>query len=126
MGHAVAHPLLHHGWTTVKSHGIAGAKILRMEGFPKHARVAETHIGVGIIKEDIEKNELPLPKEDFVPKTTEEKIIAYADNLIEGSMLKDIKYVIERFRKELGEDYVKRVIVLHNEIEKLIGRIEFL
>ena len=36
-------------------HGIEGAKILRKENFFKYARVAERHLGVGITKEDIKK-----------------------------------------------------------------------
>ncbi|NOZ80441.1 MAG: HDIG domain-containing protein [DPANN group archaeon] len=90
-------------------HGIEGGKMLRKEGLPAHARVCETHIGVGISREDIEKQGLPLPKEDFLPQTKEEVIISYADNLVAYDVEKDIDYVIDRFRKELGEEYVRRV-----------------
>ncbi len=107
-------------------HGVVGGEILIKEGLKKYARIAETHIGVGITKEDIEKQGLNLPLKDFVPETIEEKIIAYADNLIFGKERGVIQKVIERFKKELGEDYVERVINLHNEIEKLKGRSKFL
>jgi len=100
-------------------HGIEGGKILRKAGFPRHARAAERHVGVGITKQDIIKQKLNLPKKDFIPLTVEEKIIAYADNFFEGSKKRNINYVIERFRKELGESYVKRFIKLHDELEKL-------
>ncbi len=107
-------------------HGLVGGEILKKEGLEKHARIAETHIGVGITKEDIEKQKLNLPLKDFVPEITEEKIIAYADNLIFGKKRGTIKKVIERFRNELEESYVERVKNLHNEIEKLRGRNSFL
>ena len=107
-------------------HGVEGGKILSKEGLTKYVRIAETHIGVGITKEDIEKQKLNLPLKDFVPETTEEKIIAYADNLIFGKEIGTIQEVIERFRNELGESYVERVKKLHNEIEKLRGRNNFL
>jgi len=107
-------------------HGVEGGEILRKEGFPKYAEIAETHIGVGITKEDIEKQGLNLPLKDFVPETVEEKIIAYADNLIFGKERGTIQKVIERFRNELGKSYVERVKKLHNEIEKLRGKNHFL
>ena len=107
-------------------HGVVGGEILIKEGLKKYARIAETHIGVGITKKDIEKQGLDLPLKDFVPETTEEKIIIYADNLIFGSRVGTIKEVIERYRKELGEEYVERVKKSHNEIEKLRKRNNFL
>ena len=107
-------------------HGVEGGEILSKEGLIKHARIAETHIGVGITKQDIEKQGLNLPLKDFVPKTTEEKIISYSDNLIFGSRAGTIQEVIERYRKELGEEYVKKVIKQHNDIEKLKGGNNFL
>jgi len=107
-------------------HGVEGGEILGNENLVKYARIAETHIGVGITKGDIEKQKLDLPLKDFVPETTEEKIIAYADNLIFGKEIGTIQEVIERFRNELGESYVERVKKLHNEIEKLRRRNNFL
>ena len=60
-------------------HGFYGAELLRKEGLPKHARVAECHIGVGLPKEDIVSAGWPIPANDYLPETIEEKIIAYAD-----------------------------------------------
>ena len=60
-------------------HLTEGAEILRREKLPKHARVAETHSGVGIYKEDIKKYNIPLPLKDYITKTIEEKIISFAD-----------------------------------------------
>ncbi len=107
-------------------HGFVGGEILSKEGLTKYVRIAETHIGVGITKEDIEKQGLDLPLKNFVPETTEEKIISYADNFIFDTKRVKISRVIERFRKKLGEKHIKRVIKLHNEIEKLRGRNNFL
>lgn len=105
-------------------HGIAGAKILRKEGLPKHAKIAETHLGAGITKEEIIKQKLSLPKKDCLPKTIEEKIIAYADNLVFGDRLGTISEVVERFRKEFPYSARQRLIKLHNEIEKLRGGLQ--
>jgi len=100
-------------------HGVAGAEILRKEGFEDYALVAERHLGVGISKEDIIEQGLDLPAKDYIPVSKEEKIIAYADNLVFGDEIKDDEAVVERFRKELGEKYAERVERFHRGIEKL-------
>jgi len=107
-------------------HGVIGGEILRKENLPEYAEIAERHIGVGITKEDIKQQRLDLPPKDFVPETTEQKIITYADNLVFGSRIGTIKEVIERYRKELGKEYVERIKKSHNEMEKLRGKNNFL
>lgn len=61
------------------AHGIEGMKILEKEGLPRHAKVCERHIGVGLTAKDVIEQKLPLPKKMMTPRTTEEKIIAFAD-----------------------------------------------
>ena len=68
-----------HGKLPYICHGVEGAKILRREGLPEHALVAERHIGVGITAAEIIKNKLPLPEVDYIPASLEEQIITYAD-----------------------------------------------
>ncbi|OQY18271.1 MAG: hypothetical protein B6I36_07290 [Desulfobacteraceae bacterium 4572_35.1] len=60
-------------------HGISGYEILLSEGLPRHANVCKTHIGVGLKAKDIIEQQLPLPPQDFIPQSIEEKIITYAD-----------------------------------------------
>lgn len=104
-------------------HGVEGAEILKKEKLPRsYQRVCETHLGVGITKEDIINQKLPLPKKDFVPKTKEEIIIAYADNLADGSEIKDEKFIVERFKKELSKEYGKRVEEFHKKVHEIIKR----
>ena len=101
-------------------HGIAGAEILRKEGFPKHARICEVHIGAGLTKEDIEKGNLPLPPKNYVPITIEEKIITCADNLIEGGKRKTIEWAVRRFEREVGKDYAKKVYNLYKKLTDMM------
>lgn len=68
-------------------HGMLGAELLRNEGLPAHARVAERHTGTGLTKEEILRQSLPLPPRDLVPETLEEKIICYADKFYSKSHL---------------------------------------
>ncbi|PIN68733.1 phosphohydrolase [Candidatus Woesearchaeota archaeon CG11_big_fil_rev_8_21_14_0_20_43_8] len=103
-------------------HGIRGAAILREENLPEHALVAERHLGAGITVEDIDNNNLPIPRKEYIPKTAEEKIITYADKIVSDDRIITIDEAIERFRKEIGESCASRMIDLHNEIMGFIGR----
>ena len=91
-------------------HGRIGAELLRAEGFPKHARVCERHTGAGITKEEIIKLNLPLPHEDFLPETMEEKVICYADKFYSKTPPEVEKTIApaERSLKRFGEDGVER------------------
>ncbi len=61
------------------AHGIMGRDILLAEGLPRHARVCERHTGIGLTAAEIIAQKLPLPAQDMLPETLEEKIICYAD-----------------------------------------------
>ncbi len=66
-------------------HGRLGAEMLRAEGLPAHARVAERHTGTGLTAEIIQRQGLPLPMADFLPETIEEQIVCYADKFFSKS-----------------------------------------
>jgi len=103
-------------------HGIEGAKILKEENWPeKFQRVCENHIGVGILKKDIEDQQLPLPAKDFIPETKEEIIITYADNLVKHDKRTTEGEVAERYRKKLGEEHAKRVEKFHEKVHEMIN-----
>src|SRR4051812_9702940 len=56
-------------------HGYLGYKFLKELGFDEAiCRFALLHTGVGISKDDVEKNKLPLPARDYFAETDEEKI----------------------------------------------------
>ncbi len=68
-------------------HGRLGAEILRKEGYERHARVCERHTGAGITRGTDHSTELPLPHQDFLPETMEEKVICYADKFFSKTHL---------------------------------------
>jgi len=68
-----------HGTGNYLQHGIRGKEMLEQEGLPRHARVCERHIGVGLTADEIRRQHLPLPARDMQPETLEEQIICYAD-----------------------------------------------
>ena len=87
-------------------HGYLGAELLRAEGLPKHALVAERHTGTGITLEQVYREELPIPERDYCPQSLEEKIICYADKFYSKSHLGEevdinkIKYNIWKYGHE--------------------------
>ncbi len=70
-------------------HGYLGAELLRKEGLPRHARVAERHTGSGITMEQVFREDLPIPAADYCPETIEEKIVCYADKFFSKSHLNE-------------------------------------
>ena len=79
---------------------ILGAEILRAEGLPLHARVAERHTGTGLTAAEIERQNLPLPHQDFTPESIEEQIICYADKYYSKTRL-DIEKTPEQAIRSL-------------------------
>ncbi len=100
-------------------HGVEGAKILAKH--PRLARVCECHIGGGITKDDAEK--LGLPPKDYLPHTLEEKIICYADKLVEGNKRITIDDAIQKFEQRLGKDHptIDRIRELDAEMKTLMN-----
>ena len=68
-----------HGSEPYLLHGSLGAELMRKEGREDLARICERHTGTGLTAEDIRRQGLPLPLEDFRPETEAEKVICYAD-----------------------------------------------
>jgi uncharacterized protein len=61
-------------------HGILGHEALEKAGLPETLRrFCSHHTGVGVTREDIVRQGLPLPPGDYVAETAEEKLVMYAD-----------------------------------------------
>jgi len=84
-------------------------------------KVCRNHVGVGLTKKEIIQNKINLPPNNYIPRSVEEKIIAYSDKLVDGARIKDINYVLKRWGAWLGISYQKRIIKLHKYIHKLMG-----
>ena len=74
-----------HGSEPYLLHGRLGAELMRKEGREDLARICERHTGTGLTAEDIRRQGLPLPLEDFRPETEVEKVICYADKFFSKS-----------------------------------------
>jgi uncharacterized protein len=61
-------------------HGLLGHEVLRGEGFPEViCRFASRHTGVGLSRDDVLRQGLPLPPGDYLAETREEALVMYAD-----------------------------------------------
>jgi uncharacterized protein len=61
-------------------HGVLGHELLREEGMPERiCRFASHHTGVGITRQEVLRQALPLPEADYVAETIEETVVMYAD-----------------------------------------------
>jgi len=103
-------------------HGAVGGELARRIRLPEPlARIIERHVGAGITAEEAER--IGLSGGSYVPETLEEKIVAYADKLIEGNRQVDIEVTVEKFARELGGDHpaLDRLRALHEEVVSLIG-----
>ena len=100
-------------------HGYLGAELLRREGLPQHALVAERHTGTGITIEQVEREELPIPERDYCPQSLEEKLICYADKFYSKSHLGE-EVAFEKLKANIWK-YGHDAIVRWNELEALFG-----
>jgi len=103
-------------------HVVVGAEIARSLNLPKSVvSIIERHAGGGITINEARR--LGWPVKSYLPQTPEEKIVTYADKLIEGPRRVRIERTIKKLSMELDEAHpsIKRVKKLHEEFSSLIG-----
>ena len=91
IGQCCAPDILCCGTEPYITHGIIGASLLREYGrntgmdLEKFARICERHTGAGLTAEEIVRQKLPLPEQDYLPETPEEKLVCLADKFFSKS-----------------------------------------
>ncbi len=84
-------------------HAIEGVKILESENLDQLLiLIVKKHIGTGIT--EFEAAKLGLPSDDYIPKTAEEIIVSYADNLTCGNKERSFDEVLNGFISKFGKD----------------------
>ena len=115
------------------SHGVVGAQILEKEGVDEVVvEIVRRHVGAGISPDEAAK--LGLPKFDYVPRTLEERIVCFADKMVDADRVRSFGEEVHRFtvkshdvgrllalkdglREELGEDPEKFIFDKIKEME---------
>ena len=103
-------------------HAAVGGEMVRKLGVAETvARIVDRHIGAGIPED--EARALGLPEGVYVPETLEEKIVCYADKLIDGWREVDISVTVDYFAEKIGRDHpaIERLWSLHREMEALLN-----
>ena len=99
-------------------HGIEGEKILIENNLEFFSSVCANHIGAGITRDEIIKNNLPLPEKDYIPTTLLERLICYSDKFFSKSgdlnHEKSPEHIVTQLEK-FGKDSVSRFLDLHQE-----------
>jgi uncharacterized protein (TIGR00295 family) len=117
----LAGALLHDiGRTRVQTvrHGLEGSQMLEKEGVD--IRVVEAvrrHIGAGISTD--EAKALGLPNFDYVPRTLEERIVCFADKMVDADRVRPFDAEVERFVRK-GHD-VERLLALRQGLTHDLG-----
>jgi len=101
-------------------HGTLGAEMLRQYGNEKgidmepYARICERHTGAGLTIDDIRRQQLPLPLQDYLPETLEEQLVCLADKFFSKSSPEKEKPLakVEASMQKFGEDTLMRFNIL--------------
>jgi len=101
-------------------HAIEGARIAETQRLPKPViSIIKRHVGGGISANEARR--LRWPRDNYIPQTLEEKVVCYADKLIENSQRVTFSKTLENLSETLPPSSVKRLEKLHAEMVALTG-----
>ncbi|HZE30744.1 MAG TPA: HD domain-containing protein [Actinoallomurus sp.] len=99
-------------------HGVLGHELLSAEGFAEAiCRFCSCHTGVGITRDDVRRQRLPIPEGDYLAESGEERLVMYADKFHSKTspptFVTADSYAVDVGR--YGEDKVARFRALREE-----------
>ena len=104
--------------TQTVRHGVEGAEMVEREGADrKVVEIVRRHVGAGISREEAKK--LGLPDLDFVPRSLEERIVCFADKMVDGEKVRPFDGEVSRFTVK-GHD-VMRLLALRRRLQEELG-----
>ena len=99
-------------------HGVVGAEILEKEGVDtKVVEIVRRHVGAGISSE--EAKGLGLPDFDYIPRTLEERIVCFADKMVDADSVRPFGEEVHRFTVKSHD--VGRLLALERGLAKDLG-----
>ncbi|HMK95053.1 MAG TPA: HDIG domain-containing protein [Candidatus Limnocylindrales bacterium] len=107
--------------TNAVDHGLVGAQIAEQEGLPEPlVKIIKRHVGGGITAQEAAR--FGWPQDVYVPLGLEEKLVSYADKLLDNSKQRrvPIDFEIGRLQAHGHKDAAERVRKLHEEIAALL------
>jgi len=104
--------------THTVSHGVEGADIVEKEGADrKVVEIVRKHVGAGIAPE--ESTRLGLPDLDYIPRTLEERIVCFADKMVDRNKVRPFGEEVRRFTIKSHD--VARLLALKEGLKKELG-----
>ena len=104
--------------TQTVMHGVQGAEILEKEGVDKKVvEIVRRHVGAGISSEEAEK--LGLPDFDYIPRTLEERIVCFADKMVDADKVRPFGEEVHRFTAKSHD--VGRLLALKRGLGEDLG-----
>jgi uncharacterized protein len=98
------------------THGVLGYEILRKEGYPESlCRIASNHTGAGITRGMIKEQKLPLPDNDYVANSIEEKLVMYADKFHSKTPRFNTYESYHKFSERFGKEATDRFEAMAKE-----------
>ncbi len=108
--------------TNSVDHGVIGAQIAESEGLSEAVvRIIKRHVGGGFTSE--EATQFGWPRDTYMPLSLEEKVVSYADKLVDSSHGKGVTIDVEIDRLQAAghKDGAERVRRLHEEMTSLLS-----
>lgn len=85
-------------------HALRGAEFVSKYDPPRLVlKIIENHVGAGIPKEEAEQ--IGLPPRDYLPRSIEEKIVSFADKLVERNKVVLPRVARSRLSERLGKNH---------------------
>lgn len=101
-------------------HAIVGAEIAESLHLPESViAIIKRHVGGGITAQEARK--LGWPKDVYTPQTLEEKLVSYADKLVEGSRRVRLEKTVRELSHDIPPSAIQRIWRLHDEIVSMVG-----
>ena len=99
-------------------HGLEGSLMLRGEGVDECVvQIVRRHVGAGLSPEEAAK--MGLPDLDYTPRTLEERIVCFADKLVDSDRIRPFAGEVQRFIMR-GHD-VDRLVSLKQGLQRELG-----
>jgi uncharacterized protein len=104
--------------TQTVRHGLEGSEIVEKEGVDrKVVEIVKKHVGAGISPEEAKL--LGLPEDDYIPRTLEERVVCFADKMVDSDMVRPFEAEVYRFKAKNHD--VARLLALKKGLQEELG-----